>query len=69
MASCATSNEKHFVQRLNRFFKRWLANRYSLLVEKQSDNSDQMALSWHYLVLYGIINKTLVYEAYTVDFV
>ena len=70
MVTCVMGHEQysgHIV--IHKISQWWSVRRDTWSHPDNKHGSDQMVLSQHYLMFYGIINKTPIYEAYTVTFV
>jgi len=74
-ATCVICHKQYVGQTKNKFSKRWSShgshrsnwNRPNCEIDK--NDKDKVALSWHYSVFHGNVNKPSIHEAYTVTFV
>jgi len=69
VATCVICHEQYVGQTMNKFSKRWSSHRRNCNRPNCKNDKDEVALSRHYSVFHGIVNKPPVHEAYTVTFV
>jgi len=66
VASCVICNQQCVGQTINKISTKWSAYQGSWNKPDKSVDSDQMAVSRHYTVFHGILNKPRIYDSYTV---
>jgi len=65
---CVMCHEQYVGQTMNKFSKRWSSHRSSWNRPNCIIDKDEVALSRHYSVFHGIVNKPSIHEAYIFSF-